>query len=284
MKHYLKSFNFFLFFTSAKRFKSMKIIVVCLLFPAFIYSQDTIDRGNYFIAISHDGNMHDKDDFIASALNIALLKEVDLWDKVLHFDYSNHIWDENINSVVEMQISVKGACEKWMVDTSKVFEVRIKEKLEAAKENFKQAAQTAKDHGAILYYACGGPMEVPYQFIENLSPELRKVVCVISHSKWNNEHAGKKHGGRNWDDLIKIAGDYRLIANQNQHYFNNLPENWKWLEAMGGRYAWLYSRNPFVEKFDPSDVGLTYYIITGRGNDRPKREDVEPLFKGMVGK
>ena len=280
MKNLLKSLGVFFLTTNSIYRDKIRMMVLCLLLPIIVSAQDTIDRGNYFIAISHDGNIHDKDDFIASALNIAMLAEVGLWDKVVHFEYSNHIWDENPASVKEMQISVRGACERWGVDTNRIFEVRVKEQFAAAKENFKKAAQKAKDAGAILYYACGGPMEVPYQMLENLSPELRKVVFVISHGNWNNEHAGKMHGGRNWDDLIKIAGGYKMIANQNGQYFNNPPANWKWLEEKGGRYAWLYSRNPFAEKFDPSDAGMTYYIITGRGNDQPKREDIEPLFRG----
>ncbi len=80
-----------------------------LLLSTLGFTQDKIDRGNYLIAIGHDGNMHDKDDFIATPMNIALLAEVGLWDKVVHFEYSNHIWDENATSVKEMQASVNGA-------------------------------------------------------------------------------------------------------------------------------------------------------------------------------
>jgi len=258
-----------------------KLFFALFLFtPITIFAQDKIDRGNYLIAISHDGNIHDKDDFIASAMNIAILAEVGLWNKVVHFEYSNHIWDENASAVEEMQKSVNGAVEKWGVDASRIFEVRIPAQLAVAKINFRKAAKQAKDQGAILYYACGGPMEVPCQMLESLPEDLRKVVFVISHGNWNNEHAGKMHGARNWEDLIKIAGGFKMIANQNKCYFNNPIPNWKWLEEKGGRYAWLFSRNPFTDKFDPSDAGMTYYIITGRGNDTATRQDVELLFKG----
>ena len=263
--------------------KNLVFVIVLLGFMAsslnfaeYQESDSPYDCGNYRIAFSHDGNDHDEDDIAASAMVLAMVAEAGLKDKFVFMDYSSHIWGDKSGSPAEMRESVHGAAERWGIDPAITFEVRVPAKLEEAKTAFRAAVIEAFDAGAEFYYGVGGPMEVPYQLVENLEQKYRDIVTVISHHGWNDNH--QHDGSRQWSDLIKIAGNNIHIDNQNHDYWSSSLENWIWLKNKGGKYEWLYNRNPFSEKFDASDAGILYYIITGRGNKDATKADVQELF------
>lgn len=265
--------------TKNKIYSVKYILFFISFFQQSAFSQP-IDRGNYYIAISHDGNSHDEDDFLAAPLNIAMLSELELWNKVLHFEYNNNIGGQKPGSPDQMRESVNGALEKWAADKSKVFDLQTLTMVvsQAAKDNFKNAAQTAFDQGAVLYYACLGPMEVPYQMIFSLPENLRKTVHVVTHGNWNPTFK-RQPTSRDWTDLINIAGKSTIISqNQNGTYFNEPITDWEWFNKKGGRYSWLFSRNTKSPDFDASDAGVVYYIITGRGNIKSTQSDIQPIF------
>jgi hypothetical protein len=46
--------------------------------------------------------------------------------------------------------------------------------------------------------------------------------------------------------------------------FNTPIEKWHWMrDSQNQDLKWVFSRNPFGNKFDPSDCGMVYYLITG---------------------
>ena len=256
---------------------NIKVCLAILLVFWTFSASDEIDCGNYRIAISHDGNDHDLDDIVAAPMSLAVVTEAGVQDKLVHMTYSNHIWGDKGNQPERMKESVDGAVERWGVDPSIVFEARVPAQLKAAKEAFKKAVVETFDAGATLYYASGGPMEVPYQMLEGLEKKYRDIVTVVSHGTWNDEH--QHNGSRTWQDLIKIAGKNLHTKTQNSTVWNNSLSSWLWFKDLGTKYAWLYDRNPFDNKFDPSDAGMMYYIVTGRGNQDAQMTDVKWLFQ-----
>ena len=121
--------------------KSLKLI---FLLVSIFSSAQAIDKGNYFIAISHDGNSHDEDDILSAGMSIAMLTELGLWNKVLHYEYNNNLGGEKPGSVAAMRETVNGALDKWGADKSKVFDLQTltMNVSEAAKSNFKKAKRS----------------------------------------------------------------------------------------------------------------------------------------------
>jgi hypothetical protein len=232
-----------------------------------------IDCSNYRIALSHDGNANDLDDIVAAPLALAIVVEAGLKDKFVFMDYSNHICGDGPNQAEAMRVSVSGACEKWGVDPAKTFEVRVPSVLTEAKAAFKKAAIDAYNDGARLYYACGGPMEVPYQMVSQLDQKYRDNITVISHSTWNDNHS---MCGHTWSDLTPLCESMH-ITDQNSPCWNDGTGDWQWLADKGGKYEWLYNRNQ-KQSWDGSDAGMAFYIITGRGNQNAEMADAKALF------
>ncbi|MCG8696521.1 MAG: hypothetical protein MI922_00595, partial [Bacteroidales bacterium] len=124
---------------------------------------DFIDYSAYTVGSSHDGNQHDKDDILAAPMVIALLGQTGLAERLVHMDYSNHLGNNNGNMAKDMATSVNGACDRWGLPKSKTFDCQ--KNLNGAVNSIKNAinSATAKNR---FYYACGGPMEVPWRGID----------------------------------------------------------------------------------------------------------------------
>ncbi len=259
--------------------KSLPLICFVFLLSIAANAQIQIDSSPYKIALSFDGNAHDADDIIAAPFAMAMIAEGGLQDRVVHIDYSNHIWHDsgNTNDSIEDQVAamrnaVDGAASRWNYTQNVFYEVRVAAMLEAAKINFAARVAEAYNAGEQLYYILGGPMEVPYQCIEAVPVAQRGSITAVSHSTWNETHGHS--GSRTWEDIISTGVKSVQIADQNEYDCKACTDDddmstkqfskWEWMENMGGNYEWLFNRNPFWSKFDPSDAGMTWWVITGR--------------------
>ena len=259
--------------TKMKKKMNKHLIIIAVLCGDMVSNSFAvkIDKSNYKIALSFDGNAHDKDDILALPMSLALIAEGGVKSKFIHMDYSNHIWNNDGNQNQLMNQSVSGACKNWGIPKSKC--INAKDNLNGAKNNFKNAVNSAGK--ARVYYACGGPMEVPYQCVMTLTKAKRGQVTVISHSAWNNKH---KHGkSHTWKQLITTGVKNISIGDQNKTAFNQPTKDWTWLKNKGGKYAWLYSRNK-KKSFDASDAGIVWFIITGRGDKKATMTNVKSFF------
>ncbi|MCG8701757.1 MAG: T9SS type A sorting domain-containing protein, partial [Bacteroidales bacterium] len=124
-------------------------------------------------------------------------------------------------------------------------------------------------------------MEVPWRGINASNKANRTNTTAISHSKWNNNHADTKEMKHKWTDIQKTGVKTIKTKDQNGTAFNVAEKNWSWLKAKGGKYAWLFSRN-FKSSFDASDAGMTWYIITGRGDQNAGMTRIKEVFNGVV--
>ena len=84
------------------------LLSCCSLIGSPVLADEPIKFPGGRIAISHDGNNYDKDDYVAAAMNLALLRGTGLHDKLVHFDHSCHLKNKQ-SQYSEMLKSVQGA-------------------------------------------------------------------------------------------------------------------------------------------------------------------------------
>lgn len=258
------------------------IFLCCLLVTLCVSSgraQISFPGGR--IALSHDGNNHDKDDYVASAMNLAILHGTDLKDKLVHFDHSCHLVNKKRRHE-EMQKSVNGAVERFDIDASRVFDCQTQ--LDQAIANFKREAEksTADDP---LWFCIGGPMEVPWRCINAVEADKRKFIYCLSHSSpFNEEHVSPPKMTHNWEDIKALGAVTMRIKNQNKTQWNTDSTNVSWMrDSTNSDLRWLHGRNA-KGKFDCSDSGMLWWLITG-GKDGGKEdggwEDYQPILESI---
>lgn len=215
------------------------------------------------IAISHDGNNYDKDDYVAAAMNLALIEGLGLKSKLVYFDHSCHLVNKTVQ-YDEMLESVDGAVKRFDIDSSVVFDIQTQ--LDEAIAKFKIEAEKSSAKNP-LWFCIGGPMELPWRCINAVDPTKRKFIRCISHSSpFNEEHVAQPRMTHTWDDIGALGVDTIRIKNQNRTEWNTKKENVLWMKnASDPNLQWLYSRN--VKKtFDSSDSGMLWWLITGAHN------------------
>ncbi|AXT59326.1 hypothetical protein D1816_02840 [Aquimarina sp. AD10] len=75
--------------------------ILCLGFIPTINAQ--LWQGKGRIAISSDGNQHDSDDWGATAVTLAIIANRGLQNKVVHYDYANHVWNNDNFLKIKLQ-------------------------------------------------------------------------------------------------------------------------------------------------------------------------------------
>ena len=222
------------------------------------------------IAYSADGNHNDPDDWIASPITLTILAESGLKDRLVHFDYncilplSNPDW-EKIHAE-----SVLGAVERYGFDKSRFFDCR--QKLDAAVADIARAIDDSSADNP-LYFIIAGPMEVPYLGIQKSDPAKRQFVFCISHSRWNDGFASKYKFTFTKRSLIQQDVRWVQIRDQNRllsfgrYGTPSPPEDFKpffWLrDSLDAKVRWLWERMLVSTRPDPSDAGMTWFLVTG---------------------
>ncbi len=243
-----------------------RVAIAVLLLSAFCYA-DVVNFPGGRIAFSSDGNQHDKDDYGATALACALVDAAGLNDKVVHYDFADHLGNNNATMEAEMIESAIGGAERFSLDKSRVF--NDQRQLSAAIENFRIEANKSSANNP-LWYICAGPMEVAWRCCNAVDADKRRFITCISHSNWNNNHDDTAQMSHTWSDLPALGVNRIKITDQNSSNGDddfNTPENkWYWLrDSSDPDWRWLYSRDK-KNGFDVSDAGMTYWLITGGPN------------------
>lgn len=261
----------------------MKIIfsLIFLLFSSFtINAQFPTIPGR--IAISSDGNNHDCDDLVASAMTVALIAKSGNASKLVYYGHSDHIWSsdtvETCSSVtqreVEMQVSSEGTAHLYGgFDLTAFINAKANTSGAVAKLVSAINASSVSDP---LWIIAAGPMEVVGQALNN-SNANKQFVTVISHSTWNDDHADNPEGGEvahsgwTWTELQAAftTVTFKHIADQNAGL--NVPaSNYSWLQnSYDPKLVWLWNRYLLtgIVNFDPSDAGMFYWLLTGGGQN-----------------
>ena len=271
------------------------------------------------MALSFDGNVHDDDDIIALPVSMGMIWAAGLKDKVAHLEYNNHVCSHGTETdgsanfqgddAVNMQESTNGSIKRFGFDGAKFFDFSTKGT--EATANFISAinASSATDP---LWIIAAGPMETVWRALNGAQTTKRQFVTIISHSRWNQNHGDCGTNSHTWTDLVEdFTGNgvkfvescgYRSdtpCTNQQLSSSNFLPDQnitngdndfstpinkWHWLRDSNDiNLSWIFTRNPFGTKFDPSDAGIVYFLITGGPNNGGAKKagwkEVKTLFE-----
>lgn len=247
------------------------------------------------VAISADGNFHDRDDIGASPLGLAILEHAGFKNRLVHYGYNSHIWQSDASQKRDMTASVLGAQNLFGYNRGFFFDVDANPN--RAYDDL--AEEINKSTGANpLYILVGGPYEHVCQAIKRSRQNARQHVTVINHGDSNPYHV--HNGSCNAAETAKLGIRYVDIINQNgygpdgskvnKYGFSNPYILWTWLENHNNAdLRWLHSRMKvaFPGKADVSDAGLVWYLVTGGprsgGDQRGNPDDLRKFFGGSGG-
>jgi hypothetical protein len=259
----------------------LTVVTLDLLCLASTPAHDANGKNGQFhgrIAYSADGNHNDPDDWIASPMTLAVLAEAGLKDRLVHFDYNcilpltNPEW-EQIHAE-----SVLGAAERYGFDQSRFFNCR--RRLDAAVADIAKAINDSSADNP-LYFIIAGPMEVPYLGIQKSDPAKRQFGYCISHSRWNDGFASKYQFTFNKRSVIEQDVRWVQITDQNRllsfgRYGTPAPPDdfkpYFWMrDSRDPKVRWLWERMLVSTRPDPSDAGMTWFLVSGDEECDPQK-------------
>jgi hypothetical protein len=228
----------------------------------------TITYSNNRIALDVDGNQHDRDDWAATPLILALLARRNLQSRMVHYDYNNHLGDNSPYMASQMTRSTLGGADRFGFNRSRFFNAQTN--LSGAINSLKNRIN-ASSAANPLFVIAAGPMELLWQAVNAADAVKRPYVTIISHSVWNDTHADTSQMHHTKSDVLALGVQWVQIINQNSRLHTKsdwLP--WSWLQtASDSRLRWVYNRMRVVGKADVSDAGMVYYLLTNDQSTTP---------------
>ncbi|OQB13906.1 MAG: hypothetical protein BWY15_01534 [Firmicutes bacterium ADurb.Bin193] len=265
------------------------------------------------IAYSADGNYHDEDDTAANPFALMLLAHSGFKDKLVHFEYGNHIWLTNQNQLNALDAATMEAAERYGFDSDIFFNI-IEDRFAAYNHLKDEILKSTADDPLII---CGaGPMHTIYQALNlanQVDPGKLQYVTLVSHSpktgdlSSNNEHGlypNKKAGdpsdhdhnspepAKVWVDIAEDFPDVRLVIIRGQNGPSDVKKQAydfcvgnanildKWMEFSEDaniKWVWTNAHAVFSDKIDVSDAGMIWYLLTG-GDQYGNYEKVKDAF------
>ena len=230
------------------------------------------------IALSHDGNFNDEDDWGAFPVAIAILDACGVKNRLVHVEYNNIVQANDDRFEKEMTASVLGAAERYGIPSSILHNCRTN--LDGAIGNITTVVNASSRENP-LYYVLAGPMDVPYRGILAADPAKRQYVYCISHSSWNDGYGNRRIEGRTKRDLISLGvkwiqiGHGGLLAHPGTPATRSTPAQWilfQWMrDSSDERLRWLFTRLEAEERCDVSDATMAYFLLTGDEQCDPQK-------------
>ena len=254
----------------------MKKIILLIVFSILViesFAQVNFPTGR--IAVSFDGNHHDEDDIGAAPLAVAILKYAGLEDRIAHMGYNGHLGVTTPSQQAAMVMSLEGIFSRLNLNDSVLFDdydntyrsvVHLADQINKSSSN------------DLIWIVAAGPVEVLYQAIAASDPNKHQYIRMVSHHTDNENHDNSGHGGcgplnNTWSDIQSDFPNVVFmprIANQNSSNgeldFRTDPDKWYWLRDGNPDWNWIFNRNPFSWKYDVSDAGMVYWVISGGPN------------------
>lgn len=230
------------------------------------------------IAISCDGNFHDRDDITSSALEIAQLAKAQWQSHLVCFIYADHYWRTTPSWEGDMFSSVVNTASQWGgFDPAIFYNGTPQHDAAVAALTGEINKSSASDRLIILAL---GPMEIVGQAVAGSVSSARPYVTLVSHSSWNNMHAiqaGPNEGLTGPTYSFNTIGSLgaRLCQIPFESVLNDAPYGaFYWLrDSTDPKLQWLYARGQTAAKsaFDCSDSGVVYFVLTGDQNATPAK-------------
>lgn len=230
--------------------------------------------GKFDHIVSHfDGNIHDRDD-IAALPMAALLTNATGFQNKSTFFYNNNLGEKSLPERVALMRKSAAFAEKLGIQTYDY---------EANTDLATQKLVDILDSGKKVLAIEGGPMEAIYRALEQVSPENRKNVTLLSHSRVNENHNAAPRPDvddvRTWGEIEQDFPEVDLIEIRDQNGgFANFQ--WKWLDSTTNpivKEARTLMRNAGERTNDTSDAGMHFYALTGDDSGNPL--DAQALFE-----
>ncbi|MBV9009595.1 MAG: malectin [Verrucomicrobia bacterium] len=230
------------------------------------------------IAISEDGNYHDRDDITSSAMSLAILSATGNAANFVYHGYADHYWLTYTSWEQDMSDSVSGTISRFGgFEATQVYNERVDHAAAVAAMTALINASTASSPLAILEE---GPAQTIGEALAASNPSARQYVTIYSHSTWNDTHAqdaGPQEGlsapRYGYSDFSGMGANTVHIHDQNPNLSVPYSEM-TWLrDSSDPRLNWLWQRSQIAGKstFDCSDAGLTYFVATGDPDGSPDK-------------
>jgi hypothetical protein len=221
------------------------------------------------LVISADGNDHDKDDIGATPMSLAMLAHAGRQADLKLYVYHDHVWsDKNLAQKQAMTDSVLGGRDHFDFTTTNFISARDNQSGAINHIVSQINASSATDPLTIIM---AGPAHVVARAVKLSDPTKREFVTVISHSGWNDTHPTEHGSPHTWASMRNTGVTLDHIDNQNP-LLSTSPSPWDWLKNNADPdLQWVYSRNQFSTKYDVSDSGMLYYVLTGDEHGTPQK-------------
>lgn len=245
-------------------------------------------EGRGRIALSSDGNMHDNDDMLATKMTLMILAKAGLQNKTTLYTYADHVWGNESNDLEIMYESAEVTGEKF--GFSKCNFMAAVSDPEAAYDAMcdEIVKSTARNP---LFIIAAGPMQVVGEALaraDKKDPKSLNYVTIISHSRWNENHADipdtkpphgpeiPAHSGWTWSEMKMAFGDrvnLNAISDQNgtgkgsevyrskNKFAAPSWDLWSWMaDHKDPNIRWVRKNDGIKCGPDYSDAGMAYYF------------------------
>lgn len=239
------------------------------------------------IVVVADGNEHDKGDWAATPLTLAVLAAKEIQDQVMVYAFSSHTWGSNkthAGADAQMRESAFLGARNFGFKKTKFIEA-VNAPNYAIIEITSQINKSSAKNPLVILAA--GPMDIIGTALGEADSTKLEFVRIISHSSWDQQHSdspeeGETHKGWTWEELRESyqGKGLELIAlpELGEGNFKGPLSAYSWLNDSSkkepkpfekGSWQWLYSRIEAAssgEEVNPRDVGLLLYLLTGKSN------------------
>ncbi|MGI9115156.1 MAG: hypothetical protein ACR2FX_09010 [Chthoniobacterales bacterium] len=256
---------------------SMVCSGVVLSSSPLLWAQDPLASTGR-IAVSEDGNYHDRDDICSGALIVAQFAQAGAAARLVYYGYADHYWLSDPAREELMRQSVVNTATMWGGFNLGVF-YNVTQQTSAAISALTAEINRSTSNDPLTIVAAG-PMQVIGQALAQSESSRRAYVTVISHSTWNDTHAaeyGPKEGlsgpTYTFNELGQLGANVVHIHDQNAG-LDKPYEQFTWLRDSGdSRLVWLWLRAQAAAKstFDCSDAGMVYFALTGDDSATPAK-------------
>ncbi len=297
--------------------KTQLKLIALLFFSHSLFSQSGCNQNPEVnfpggrVIMSFDGNVHDDDDIVALPMSLGIWWAAGLKNNLVQVEYNNHVCNTGANEndgsgagsgddSQNMRSSANGAMNRFNYSPSIFYDYENQGSASTSKMANEIEKSTSSNP---LWILAAGPMETIWLALEKASGGHNNVT-IISHSNWNETHSDCN--GHTWSDMKNkyqsrgvffvgfcaasggsCSGISQLV-DQNSKLSTALS-TWGWMKNSGKEYNnYIHSRNPFGnEKFDPSDAGMVYYLLSGgpnkNGEKRATPQDFQKLLENPCG-
>lgn len=239
------------------------------------------------IVIVADGNEHDKGDWAATPLSLAVLAAKEIQEQVMVYAFSSHTWGSNkthAGADAQMRESAFLGARNFGFKKTKFIEAVNAPNFAIIEITNQINKSSAKNPLVIL---AAGPLDIIGTALNEADSTKLEFVSIISNSSWDQQHSdspeeGESHKGWIWEKLRESFQGKGLklitLPELGEGSFKGSLTAYSWLNDSSkkepkpfekGSWQWLYSRIEAASsggEVNPGDVGLLLYLLTGKTN------------------